>query len=86
MREALKTTVTMHSVRICLSILLGAAAFANGVAANYARPRADEPTATAGSPCAIVSSSASVALVNSPNGMKTAYLHIAKGSRSDTDR
>jgi hypothetical protein len=39
-----------------------------GVAASYARPHAGEPTSTAASPCAEVSSSASVALLNSPNG------------------
>jgi hypothetical protein len=58
----------MHLLRDFLPVLLGTVAYVDGVAASYARPRAGEPTSTAASPCAEVGSSASVALLNSPNG------------------
>jgi hypothetical protein len=58
----------MKSSHLYLQVLVGTLAFVDGVSANYARPVAGEATATAASPCAEVSSSASVALVNNPNG------------------
>lgn len=58
----------MNSLHLYLQVLVGTLAFVKGVSANYARPVVGEATATAASPCAEVSSSASVALLNNPNG------------------
>lgn len=65
----------MRSQSLYLSALLGALAWGNGVAANFARPLADGPTATAPSPCAVVSASASIGLLNTPDGML--FLHYS---------
>lgn len=58
----------MLPIFIYLRVLFSTLIFVNGVAASYARSLAAEPTPAAASPCAVVSASASAALLNTPNG------------------